>query len=101
VEGALGYYWSFRKEAFGTAAAAWRRQFQAPTAVPTLAMFGETDGALDHRGLEGTRALFTGPYELVRVPGAGHFVHREAEALFVEKTLAFLTAQAARAGSAR
>ncbi len=90
VEGALGYYWSFRRNAIGKAGAASRALLRAPTTVPTLAFFGEADGALDLSSVDRTRKWFTGQYEIVRVPGAGHFLHHEAPAVFLEHTLPFI-----------
>ena len=51
---------------------------RAPIAVPTLSFFGEEDGALDQSRIEDTRRFFTAPYEIVRLPGVCHFIHREA-----------------------
>ena len=45
--------------------------------VPTICFAGETDGALlDLAVYDRARSRFTGPYEIVRMPG-GHFLHRE------------------------
>lgn len=82
LEGALGYYWSLGSQQDGGQG--------AKTSVPTLSFFGEADGALDQSSLEQTRACFTNTYEMVRLPTAGHFIHREAPQIFVDKTLAFL-----------
>jgi pimeloyl-ACP methyl ester carboxylesterase len=43
--------------------------------VPTVAFAGETD-MVAPRAYEKARRCFTGPYEVVQVPG-GHFMHRE------------------------
>lgn len=87
LDAALGYYWSFRAE-LGD------RQAQATMAKvierPTLAIFGEADGALEMRAVAATRAYFSGPYELHTLPTAGHFVHRERPEQVAELILAFL-----------
>lgn len=90
IQGALGYYWSFLQDAFGRHSAQVRRVVTARTSTPTLAFFGEDDGALDQSGLERTRRCFTGEYELVRIPRAGHFLHREAPQAFLDRTLEFV-----------
>lgn len=90
MQGALGYYWSFAQDAFGSRAAEVRRLVSARTTVPTLAFFGEEDGALDQSNLERTRQCFDGEYELVWIPKVGHFLHREAPQLFLDKTLEFI-----------
>lgn len=90
MQGALGYYWSFTRDAFGSRAAEVRRLVSARTTVPTLAFFGEEDGALDQTNLERTRQCFAGEYEMVRIPKVGHFLHREAPQLFLDRTLEFI-----------
>lgn len=92
LEGALGYYWSFRRDLFGRAGAETRRILRQQTSVPTLALFGDADGALDQTNLEATRACFTGEYRLVRFAGIGHFIHREIPSVFLENVSAFLSA---------
>jgi pimeloyl-ACP methyl ester carboxylesterase len=92
VEAALGYYWSFRKDALSLGGARVRRVLRAKTRVPTLAFFGEDDGALDQGGVALTRAFFAGRYEIVRLPNVGHFIQREAAPVFIDKTLRFLRA---------
>lgn len=91
LDGALGYYWSFRRDLLGRAGAKTRRILRQQTSVPTLAFFGDMDGALDQTNLEATRGCFTGDYQIVRVAQAGHFVHREAPSVFLENVLAFMS----------
>ena len=90
LEGALGYYWSFRADLLGRRGAEARRVARSKTSVPTLAFFGDLDGALDLAAIDRAPALFTGPYEAVRIPTAGHFMHREAPQLVLAKMRAFL-----------
>lgn len=89
LAGALGYYWSF----WPNALLPWRpvrRILQRVTTIPTLALFGEADRALSRAGLDRTRAWFSAAYEIVRIPRAGHFVHREASELFCSMLLGFI-----------
>jgi pimeloyl-ACP methyl ester carboxylesterase len=90
LQAALCYYWSFMGEAFSRKGAETRRLLRAKTSVPTLAFFGEMDGALDQSSIDRTRHCFEGVYELVRIPGVGHFLHREVPRVFLDKTLEFL-----------
>ncbi|MCA9773700.1 MAG: alpha/beta hydrolase, partial [Myxococcales bacterium] len=64
----------------------------AKVSVPTLAFAGLADGAADAGWYDRTERFYTGPYEIVRVAGAGHFLHREAPGEFADKLLAFLGA---------
>lgn len=86
----LGYYWSFQQTAYGPQGEQIRQLVQAKTKVPTLALFGEDDGALDQSNLEQTRRCFENTYHLLRIPSAGHFLHREAPQSVNEYILAFL-----------
>jgi pimeloyl-ACP methyl ester carboxylesterase len=61
------------------------------TTVPTLTFYGVDDGVADGALFEEARSAFSGPHELVAVPRAGHFLHREQPELFAEKLLAFLS----------
>lgn len=90
VEHALGYYWSFARDAIGPNGVRVRRVLQARTSVPTLSIFGDLDGALDNKNIEQTRNYFTAVYELVRIPEAGHFVHREAPEVVLDRILEFI-----------
>lgn len=53
---------------------------RVPIAVPTVAFGGDRD-LVPARAFERARRCFTGPYEVVRVPG-GHFMHREHPDVF-------------------
>ena len=55
--------------------------------VPTVCFAGETDGVLlDASVYERARSRFTGPYDVVRMPG-GHFLHREHPERFARELL--------------
>jgi pimeloyl-ACP methyl ester carboxylesterase len=64
--------------------------YQAVTTVPTLVLVGEEDGLMDVGGFDGVEDAFSGPFEFVVVPNAGHFLHREQPEIFAETLLAFL-----------
>ncbi|HUH39188.1 MAG TPA: alpha/beta hydrolase [Spongiibacteraceae bacterium] len=64
----------------------------APTPVPSLWFAGAEDGSVDCRQFDGMQQAFTGPFKQVTVPGAGHFVHREAAQLFQSELIKFLAA---------
>jgi pimeloyl-ACP methyl ester carboxylesterase len=52
--------------------------------VPTLMIHGGADTCVAPEGSEGKAGHFTGPYRRVVVPGAGHFVPREAPGTVAE-----------------
>ena len=81
VEAALGYYRALRPRP--------PRGQRLRIRVPTICFRGD-DGVLDVRPYERARARFTGPYEVVRMPG-GHFLHREHPELFRDALLATLS----------
>ena len=91
LEAALGYYrhtLSFR--AFADRVT--RRAAFGPVAQPSLCFAGVDDGCVGIETFEGAGRHHAGPFELVRVEGAGHFLHRERPAIFHERLLAFLSA---------
>lgn len=78
LDAALGYYRALRP---------WLPpSHRTKIAVPTVCFAGEDDGAIAARAYERAAARFTGPYELVHMPG-GHFMHREHPDVFNEKLL--------------
>lgn len=52
--------------------------------VPTLAFAGRADGAVPFDAFAEAASRFTGPYEVIEMPG-GHFPHREDPDLFVDR----------------
>jgi pimeloyl-ACP methyl ester carboxylesterase len=61
-----------------------------PLAVPTLMIHGGSDTCVAPEGAEGKAGHFTGGYRRVVVPGAGHFVPREAPGTVAELMLEHL-----------
>lgn len=88
---ALGYY----RQALDTgslAAQAGAALLAAPTAVPTLGIYGALDGCIGCDVFERSMrdADFEAGLSLLRVEGAGHFVHQEQPQTVNERLLAFL-----------
>ena len=67
-----------------------RQQLFRRTAVPCLHLHGENDGCIGVAATDGLEDAFTGPFALVRVAGAGHFLHLEAPGRVHEPILAAL-----------
>lgn len=60
------------------------------TTVPSLTIHGEDDGAADPAIFELSREAYAAPHQLVAIPRAGHFLHREQPEEFARAVLAFL-----------
>ncbi len=90
LRAALGYYRAMKAAPWSSRARLQRRMATAKTGVPTLTFAGRTDGALPAAEFRGSARAFTGPYELVEVEDAGHFLHLEKPELFHDKLLEFL-----------
>ena len=80
LDAALGYYRALRP---------WPSPpLRKKISVPTVCFAGETD-ILPVSAYERARSRFTGPYDVVTMPG-GHFMHREHPDVFNEKLLRVL-----------
>jgi pimeloyl-ACP methyl ester carboxylesterase len=80
LDAALGYYRALRP---------WPpSSHKMKISVPSVCFAGDTD-IVPPAAYEKARSRFTGPYEVVQMPG-GHFMHREHPALFNEKLLRVL-----------
>ncbi|MCA9773430.1 MAG: alpha/beta hydrolase [Myxococcales bacterium] len=85
---ALGYY---RAMMFpGALDPSQRRLVFGRVSVPAITFAGMEDGCMGIEMFDETPACFTGPYELVRVAGAGHFMHREKPEFVHGRLLEFL-----------
>ncbi len=98
LEAALGYY----RHSLGPAAlldGAARRAAFGSIAPPALCFAGVDDGCIGVETFAGSERHFRGPFGLVCVPGAGHFLHRERPAAFHDRLLSFLDALAQPRGA--
>jgi pimeloyl-ACP methyl ester carboxylesterase len=90
---ALGYYRSFSLAlaGIGKQASKSREVLFKKTSVPTLCFAALADGVFGEATFDRTREAFTGPYELVKVNGAGHFLHVEqSQRFFEQRVLEFM-----------
>src|SRR5690606_34086234 len=62
-------------------------------AVPTVALAGQDD-IMSVRAYEKAASRFTGPYDVVSLPG-GHFLHREHPDAFIDALVTVLRARRA------
>jgi pimeloyl-ACP methyl ester carboxylesterase len=85
VEAALGYY-----RAVGLKPPSSQR---GKIQVPTVAFAGTDDPTLRVSDYEKARRRFSGPYDIVAMPG-GHFLHREHGARFIDELLRVLPQRA-------
>jgi pimeloyl-ACP methyl ester carboxylesterase len=80
LDAALGYYRALRP---------WPpSSHKMKISVPSVCFAGDTD-IMPPAAYEKARSRFTGPYEVVQMPG-GHFMHREHPEIFNEKLLRVL-----------
>jgi len=81
LEAALGYYRCFVRGALGKAGVEMRRVQGQKLSVPTMLIYGDEDVAaplFESAHANHARSFTDGtPYEVVRIVGGGHFVHRE------------------------
>ncbi|MBL6752139.1 MAG: alpha/beta hydrolase [Nevskia sp.] len=87
LKAALGYYRAMPGLLFNREA--WH-YLLAPLQVPARVIYGEKDGCIAAEMFADMEHLFAGDYELVGIPGAGHFMHLEAPDAFAEQVLGFL-----------
>jgi len=75
---ALGYYRAMVRRS-NEATRRSNELFEAKTLVPTLAVTGALDGCMDTRmhDIAMLEEDFPAGFEVVRIEGAGHFVHQE------------------------
>lgn len=82
---AVAYYRALRKSFFSPGQ---RRIIRAKISVPTTLIAGTQDGCLGIEMYAGVESVFTGPYRMVTLFDAGHFMHREDPQRFAEEVLA-------------
>lgn len=86
LRAALGYY---RRMIRGASKSVYDVMSRT-TRVPALWFVGEADGSIGPEILANTGQACAGPFELVSLPRVGHFIHREAPAVFHDKLLTFI-----------
>jgi pimeloyl-ACP methyl ester carboxylesterase len=91
VDATLGYYWTFRDDLSSEQGKQFRQFLRRKIAVPSLVFAGLARGG-PTADFERSRRYYTGPFELVYVEGAGHFIHRETPQKVLEKALPWLEA---------
>ena len=91
LKAALGYYRSMPLTFAGIGRRRKDRDILfSRTSVPTLCFAGLEDGVFDEAVFDRTPEAFTGPYELVKMQHAGHFLHLQQPAEFASRVLAFV-----------
>ncbi len=88
--GALRYYRSFVRGLLSPRGLRGAALLQRKTSVPSLVLAGGADPAIYVRSFEAARSAYSGPIEVVEVPGTGHFLHRERPDEANAAILAFL-----------
>lgn len=85
VGAVLAYYRALKspEALFGEA----RRRTWKKVSIPAVHVHGADDGCIGIACCEGAESHYEGPYRLVRVEGAGHFVTREAPDALTEAIL--------------
>lgn len=87
---ALGYYRALLPNLLDPRRREERKKILARTRVPTLAIAGRDDGCIGVEMFEGQERFFSGPYNLITLKNAGHFMHRERPRAFAEAAIHFL-----------
>lgn len=89
---AIGYYRAMFR---GSSRASWTL-LSARTSSPTLMLSGEADGAVGPEVFGRSAQAFSGSFEFHRLPGVGHFPHREAPGEVEQRILHFLAHDSSR-----
>lgn len=86
LSAALGYY----RDLFKPSNFKRTQQICAePIGVPTLAIAGESDGCIGAEHFPLMEPFFSQQFELLIMPGAGHFMHREQPEQFADAVINF------------
>jgi pimeloyl-ACP methyl ester carboxylesterase len=93
LRAALGYY---RALPATLASREGRLLFSRKLPVPARVIRGSDDGCIGAEMFEGQENCFAAGYELVTMPGSGHFMHCEQPDVFAANVLAFLESQRGR-----
>ncbi len=87
LKAALGYYRALPRVMVSREA--WQFLLQ-PLQVPARVIYGEDDGCILPQSFTGMEHLFSEEFDLLGIPGAGHFLHLEAADAFAERVIEFL-----------
>jgi len=87
LKAALGYYRAMPR--LVVQRDAWQFLLK-PIYVPARVIYGENDGCLLSSSFLDQEHLFGDKYELVGIPGIGHFMHIEAPEAFADQVIGFL-----------
>ncbi|MDB5985554.1 MAG: alpha/beta hydrolase [Nevskia sp.] len=71
---------------------AWQFLLQ-PLQIPARVIFGENDGCLLPQSFTGMEHLFGEEFDLIGLPGVGHFMHIEAADAFAARVVEFIKRQ--------
>jgi pimeloyl-ACP methyl ester carboxylesterase len=87
LKAALGYYRALPR---GIVSRETWQSLLKPIQVPARVIYGNNDHCILPEMYQDQQHLFADRYELVCIPGAGHFLHVEAPAAFAEQVVGFL-----------
>lgn len=87
LQAALGYYRAMIRGSTREQ----RQLLDTRITVPTLVLCGEADGSVGVDQFDGLERGYAGGVECLRIPGVGHFPHREAAGSVADAVLAFLS----------
>lgn len=86
LKAALGYYWTFNSTRKDKSLSVFNSQI--PT-VPLMTMAGKQDGAVVLKQYYKMEKMMGSDFELIIDENAGHFLHRENPALFINELIRF------------
>jgi pimeloyl-ACP methyl ester carboxylesterase len=87
LQAALDYYRAIPKALLAPGATRDLQLVFARTSVPTRCVAGVDDGCMRLASFDSSAAAFSGPYDLLPMAQAGHFMHREQPAAFAAAVL--------------
>ncbi len=87
---ALGYYWSFRDDQRGQRATDLQAILRKPITVPLMSFAGTEGPTSTHAAFKRAEKFCQNDYQMVIVPDAGHWIHRENPQCALENIRTFL-----------
>ncbi len=82
IEAALAYYWQLKNKPGNSAN---HNLYNALPKVPVLSFVGSKDGTVIMKQFRQMKAELNGNFKLINHPTAGHFLHLEESAFFIEE----------------